>query len=398
MDIDTNPLPDQTSRSEYIAVEPSKQQLLSTERIFSPSDLSSTPSMKSGLRINAIRDAALSYGTKAGLYFKAEQINQLIAKKYQASLDVISFRPLMQGTNLLMPSIDITQFSEVLRDGVLSNVRESYTIDAPSKLVTTAPTFRDYLILGFEQPSQIHSVLKPTTNGEEAVWTEYVNEGWMLGVNQAEDIFQDGLNRFVKDTLGRINYRQALSLGIVSPPIVGRNSFIQTFNEDTMHIGEVQLRIVKPVAFTSIKKQDLPLDEPLFEKQLEKPEPANSVDRHSSGVEVVKLNQDTRALGKVVTSQPTGKTNPDTALNGWMVQLGTFSIKANAIALKDKIIKAGLDGHIINREHFSIVVVGPEANKSKAYILQKKLNAQFEGTSIVIFYNQNSDSKKDHQQ
>jgi len=396
MAIDMNSLPDQVYQSEHIALEYDKALLISSKHAFSRSDLNPSSNIESDLRISAIRDAALSYGTKAGLYWKAEQINELITQKYQTSLDVISFRPLMQGTNLLMPSVGITHFSEVIRDGVLYNVRESYSIDAPSKLVTTAPTYRDYLTLFFEQPSQVHSVLKPTSKRERAVWTEYVNQGWTLGVGQAEAIFQDGLNRFVKDILGRINYRQSLSLGRVSPPVLGRQNYIQTFDGDTTYIGEVRFQVVEPASLTSVQEQDLPFDEPFPFK--EQPKTSIGVDISSNGAEVVELNHGAPALGEAATSKPTGKIKPARLLSGWMVQLGSFRIEANAIALKDKVIREGFDANVTNQSHLFIVMAGPEATKSNANVLQKKLGTQFGEDSITIFYNQNTDGKEESQQ
>ncbi len=72
--------------------------------------------------------------------------------------------------------------------------------------------------------------------------------------------------------------------------------------------------------------------------------------------------------------------------NGWVVQLGSFGNQANAIRLKDKVIKAGYPGYIIPAQGLFKVMVGPEINRAKAETLQKDLKAQFKLQGMVTLY------------
>jgi DedD protein len=72
--------------------------------------------------------------------------------------------------------------------------------------------------------------------------------------------------------------------------------------------------------------------------------------------------------------------------NGWVVQLGNFGNRSNAIRLKDKAIKAGFAAYMVPNGTLFKVLVGPELNRLKAEALQKKLQGQFKMTGMVTLY------------
>ena len=72
--------------------------------------------------------------------------------------------------------------------------------------------------------------------------------------------------------------------------------------------------------------------------------------------------------------------------NAWVVQLGNFGNRSNAIRLKEKVVKAGFTAYMIPKDDLFKVVVGPELNRSKAKVLQKKLKNTFNVTGRVILY------------
>jgi hypothetical protein len=72
--------------------------------------------------------------------------------------------------------------------------------------------------------------------------------------------------------------------------------------------------------------------------------------------------------------------------NAWVVQLGNFGNRSNAIRLKEKVVKAGFTAYMIPKDDLFKVVVGPELNRSKAKDLQQKLKNTFNVTGRVILY------------
>jgi hypothetical protein len=72
--------------------------------------------------------------------------------------------------------------------------------------------------------------------------------------------------------------------------------------------------------------------------------------------------------------------------NAWIVQLGNFNNRSDAIRLKDKVAKAGFTAYMIPKDDLFKVLVGPELNRSKAKDLQQKLKNKFNVTGRVILY------------
>ncbi len=73
--------------------------------------------------------------------------------------------------------------------------------------------------------------------------------------------------------------------------------------------------------------------------------------------------------------------------SSYMVQLGTFSLKKNAISLRSKLINMKLDGHVAiydaDGKTMWRVFAGPYVNEKKAVAVKKRLDKAFKVTSII---------------
>jgi DedD protein len=95
----------------------------------------------------------------------------------------------------------------------------------------------------------------------------------------------------------------------------------------------------------------------------------------------------TTPVKNMVQLEPSDKLlNQQGLPNGWVVQLGTFGNRSNAIRLKDKVIKAGFAAYMVPNGTLFKVLVGPELNRLKTEALQKKLQSQFDMTGMVTLY------------
>lgn len=94
----------------------------------------------------------------------------------------------------------------------------------------------------------------------------------------------------------------------------------------------------------------------------------------------------TQSVKKTKPAKNDGLLNPQGLPNGWVVQLGSFGNKSNAIRLKDKVIKAGFAAYMVPNGALFKVLVGPELNRSKAEALQKQLKSKFKMTGMVTLY------------
>ena len=72
--------------------------------------------------------------------------------------------------------------------------------------------------------------------------------------------------------------------------------------------------------------------------------------------------------------------------NGWVVQIGSFGERSNAVRLKDKVIKAGFPAYMLPNGALFRVLVGPELSRFKAEVLETKLKNKFKVPTYVTLY------------
>jgi defect-in-organelle-trafficking protein DotC len=149
------------------------------------------------LRYSAIEQAALSYGAQMGLHWRYEQINRIVESDYSAKLDeYVSFRPFIDQQNILVPSVYVSNGTENYESSQkMVTTKISFTVGEEAKIVSTAPTYRNYLIRDFPLPRKLHPALIPKSDEEIIVWRKAAKIGWNMGVMQADNVYDDGRHR-----------------------------------------------------------------------------------------------------------------------------------------------------------------------------------------------------------
>lgn len=205
-----------------------------------------------GIRHLGLRDAALSTGARAGLAWRAKQINQLV-KKHERQLDLIyNFNALLMDHNVLPPVLLEGRLPlEQTADDIIRVSDRAYTIQSQARFVTLAPTWRDYLKLNYREPDMPDRSLLPRTEAEKTVWDKYVDEGWQLGITQAEVIFSENLGRLKRDYEGMVRYRTLLAQNMVSLPYVAQINLGITGGDSQMAINDRILRITAMPSFNT---------------------------------------------------------------------------------------------------------------------------------------------------
>lgn len=89
---------------------------------------------------------------------------------------------------------------------------------------------------------------------------------------------------------------------------------------------------------------------------------------------------------------------PESKANGWLIQLGSFSEKENAFALRDKIVSQHLPAFVdeveVGGEKSYRLVVGPERDKGRAQVLQGRLDRKYHTKSLLLAADSEADSGK----
>ena len=197
-----------------------------------------------GIRYHALRDTALGIGARAGLYFRAQQLNKLLTR-HERELDrIFNFRPLLLEDHILPPVL--LEGRQILNQNSEQEIQladRTYQIIQQAKFVTTAPTWRDYIWMEFKKPELPDASLLPKNSGESAVWRVAIGDGWQAGIQQADSIFMEKLGHIKRDFNGFILYRTLLAQHIVSKPFVAKTELGVVGGNDAMSVGEKVLRI-----------------------------------------------------------------------------------------------------------------------------------------------------------
>ena len=150
---------------------------------------------------------------------------------------------------MLVPAIVKVENSYQMDGGKATETKVSYTIGEEAKVVSTAPTWREYLWREYPYPEAPHRSLLPRTKAEVETWKKSLREGWKGGVYQADENFYDGMSRLTLAVEGRHLYTTLEQQGIFSPASLKIESSRVTFNGRTMNVGETIYSVGTPVQF-----------------------------------------------------------------------------------------------------------------------------------------------------
>jgi defect-in-organelle-trafficking protein DotC len=196
------------------------------------------------IRKEAMKEAALSYGARGGLAARSFDINKQTDSRASYLDKVFDFRQLL----IAAPSgfmIEPPIISESLKalliegDGQKAAVADAiYRINENVKIVSAPRNWRQYLERSWGSVEDPPEILRPKDAEERAVWRELVKKGWDEGYEQADEVFDQDLNRLSADFAGMVRYRQLLAQGMVSPPFAQQVDRGVTGEDATMRVGD----------------------------------------------------------------------------------------------------------------------------------------------------------------
>lgn len=198
----------------------------------------------SKIREMALREIALSLGAQAGLAWRANIIDQSLARQARNLDMVYDFNALVLEHNVLPPVL--LEGRNTLNLADTQNIRISdrtYKVAKQARFITTPPNWRQYIWMDYKKPEYPNRSLLPKTRQERKLWCIYVARGWRNGIEQANNILEESLARIKEDYSGMIMYRKLLAMNMVSPPYVSHTDLGVTGDESEMHIDDRVLRI-----------------------------------------------------------------------------------------------------------------------------------------------------------
>lgn len=176
------------------------------------------------IRLDAMREAALSYGARGGLAWRTWHIREDLEQSSGYLDKVFDFRQLLipaPSGLLIEPPIVSESVNAMIIDAAGKEAAVAdrvYNISRNARIVSTARSWRNYLEREWGEVKPPPDILRPNDEIEREQWIGWVNEGWEKGVNQADEIFEQDLNQLVAHYRGMVRYRMLLTQGMVSPP------------------------------------------------------------------------------------------------------------------------------------------------------------------------------------
>lgn len=233
----------------------------------------------SSVRNVALYETALSVGMRSGLYSRSKEINNHLLQNGDDLEKIFDFRGLMLPNNIMPPVlIESRKTMDARNDGPLPNNDDAfllndnpvgkalattkvnversqnnfrtlritdriYKIIRQARFAVTVPHWRDYLRLDYAAPGLPDETILPKNQDEQVVWAKGIEEGWNMGLQQADQIFQQNLMLLRRDYLGMVRYRTLLSMKMVSEPYVAKRNYGVTGDGDEIKIHDRVLTI-----------------------------------------------------------------------------------------------------------------------------------------------------------
>lgn len=203
------------------------------------------------IRMQALRDTALSVGARGGLASRAKEINNVLLG-YEKTLNrVFNFHRMLLDNNVLPPILlEARDTLSLTGDDIIRIADRQYQIYKQARFVTAPPTWNDYLWLNYGKPETPDKTMLPRTKAEKIVWQKFIDDGWKSGVLQAELIYKENIARIKRDYTGMIRYRTLLDQNMVSAPFVASLDLGITGDANNMNVNDRVLRIT---AFPSLQ-------------------------------------------------------------------------------------------------------------------------------------------------
>jgi len=205
--------------------------------------------MPLNIRLDALKQAAISYGARAGLAARSFEIREETEKRARYMDRVYDFGKLLipAPSGMLIEPPVISESTNAMLidiDGQTAAVSDRiYNIVNNARIVSAPRNWRNYVEREWGAVEPPPDILRPENAEERDVWIDHVRKGWAEGYRQADEIFQEDLNLLNADFQGMIRYRMLLSQGMVSPPYALQVDRGVTGGGDEMRVGDRAVQI-----------------------------------------------------------------------------------------------------------------------------------------------------------
>ncbi|NNB34018.1 type IV secretory system conjugative DNA transfer family protein [Pseudomonas fragi] len=203
------------------------------------------------LRTDALRQEGLRVGAQTALAYRYGMIMDYL-EAVEPKLNVaFNFAQFVRDGHLLIPAITEVRDQYTKENGLVHRVKAGYTVQEEAQVVSSVPTWRDYVYQRYDKPELPHEALFPRDDFETSEWKRSLLEGWNAGIYQADEMFKDRVNQLTKAVEGRHQYVTLESRAMFSPADLKVVNSQVTFQGRTMNVGEQIIGIGQLGNFTN---------------------------------------------------------------------------------------------------------------------------------------------------
>lgn len=207
------------------------------------------PGSSAAAKIEALKEAALGIGVKAGLRKQLAHIQQTV-ESHQRDLDTVYDFGSLMIRDRVVPAV-ITEARDLYNQDGAYALRLSgayYRIEQQPRFSSVPPHWRDYLSLATADAAEDEGLtggMRPRTDAEREIWRDYIARGWHQGVDQANVMLQYGLDRLNRDMLGMLRFHTFVLQNRITMPAIASQSWDYTSQQagESVTVDETLLRI-----------------------------------------------------------------------------------------------------------------------------------------------------------
>jgi|GEM_PF-5483329 len=194
------------------------------------------------LRLKSLRSVAIATGISHGRKWRQKKINAWLEDMHVELATTFNFEMLLIDGVYFPSRIDeVKSHVELVNDKQIRFIRHSYKIATQPKLVLQAPTFLNYLYQvpdNVTPPNPLALPIKGTS--EEQVWSDGITLGWQLGIDQANDSFEQDINLLIRDYTGLNRYFDLVQKRLIKPPQINidEKGIVITARGKTLNVGD----------------------------------------------------------------------------------------------------------------------------------------------------------------
>lgn len=200
-------------------------------------------------RNKVLGNAAQTIAFQRGFTYRYSKIMGAVVSRSHELDSIFSFGPLLIDKRVLPPVIRWTnQAVNIESDVYATTVEAQYRIVAPARIVSTPPTWRDYIEMETGTMQATPAIL-PQTSDEKSLWRIFVEKGWNEGMAHADDVFDLNMNRLISDYRGVLRFKMLADQGLVSVPILAEGHLGIQVGNHVLNMDQKTFRITMPAVF-----------------------------------------------------------------------------------------------------------------------------------------------------